>query len=68
MCPCRLTIDDEDDIKAPVQPKESVIVTRRRDESDLEWLRAQMDAFLPEVFPFYRKEDDPEVENKEDEA
>ena len=48
------------------KPKEPYL--REFDESDLEWLRAQMDSFLPEVFPFYRKEDDPEVENKEDEA
>ena len=50
--------------EAEDKPKEPYL--REFDEDDLKWLRAQMDAFLPETFPFYRKEDDPKVENKED--
>ncbi len=38
---------------------------REFEDEDLDWLREQMDEMLPGVFPFYRKEDDPEVENKE---
>ena len=37
------------------KPKEPYL--REFDESDLEWLRAQMDAFLPDAFPFYKKDE-----------
>ena len=49
------TNEDSDGVtESEEEPKEPYL--REFEEEDLHWLRAQMDAFLPVEFPFYRED------------